>query len=179
VYGIVKQSGGHISVESERGAGTTFSIWLPQAEAVSAEAGAREAAIVPHTARAASILVAEDEKAVRALIERMLRKHGYRVTAVPDGRAAIEHLERHAHEIDLVIADMVMPHAGGADVAEAAARIAPAMPVILMSGYSEEEILEHARGINPRITFVGKPYSASQMLRTIDWALEGSDAKRA
>jgi PAS domain S-box-containing protein len=134
VYGIVKQSGGFVSVYSERGHGTSFRIYLPVAEpSREIERSGRQP--VAGGGRE-TVLVAEDEPAVRAILARALREYGYSVMEARDGTHALEVAQRAPAPPDLVIADVVMPRMGGKQLADEIERRWPATPVLFTSGYT-------------------------------------------
>ncbi len=155
VYGTVKGHGGYIDVQSEKGRGTTFSIYLPAAERkVRKAVGPSE----PVLKAAGTILLADDEEIVRGVGQELLEALGYGVLTARDGREAIETFSKHHDEIDLVLLDMVMPNMGGGQAYDRLKEIDPEVKVLLSSGYSIDgeagEIL--ARGCNG---FIQKPYS--------------------
>jgi PAS domain S-box-containing protein len=161
VYGIVKQSGGHIWVYSESGQGSTFKIYLPQSEtqpttqkhvsAVQAERGGGE-----------YILVVEDEDAVRELIESMLTALGYRVTLAANGGEALLLVEEEGLKPDLVITDVVMPQMSGRVLADRLRRTHPDLKVLFMSGYTDNVIAHHGV-LDPGTPFIQKPFSISEL----------------
>ena len=134
-YGIVRQFGGSMAVETAEGAGTTFTITLPLAAGPADHAGAG-AGPAPRQRRA-TILLAEDEDAVRRSVQRLLERDGHRVLAAPDGAAALQLLVERAGQVDLVLTDATMPVLGGRELAARVAARYPGLPVILMSGYRE------------------------------------------
>ena len=143
VYGVVKQSGGHIWVYSEPGRGTTFKLYFPQH--VGAEKADERVSAVPvlheqPASSGAAILLVEDDPAVRSSVRRVLERHRYRVREAAHGREALEVLAELGSEIDLVLADMVMPSMGGLELRRQLRARHPRLPVLLMSGYSEEAI---------------------------------------
>jgi CheY-like chemotaxis protein len=138
VYGFVKQSGGHITVYSERGHGTTINLYFPRAEAGASSAlGARLAAEAGKPARE-TILVVEDDPRVRALTIKRLKLIGYQVLEASDGPSAMEILKR-GDAVDLVFTDLIMPGGmSGREVALRARELSPGIKVLLTSGYAEE-----------------------------------------
>jgi two-component system, cell cycle sensor histidine kinase and response regulator CckA len=133
VYGIVKQSGGHIWVYSEPGRGTTFKIYLPRVQEAVDPSAARPG--LPESARGyETILLVEDELAVRELARDVLRAHGYTVLAAQNGREALRISERHSGPIHLLLTDVVMPEMSGQELANRLAALRPTIPVVYMSG---------------------------------------------
>jgi two-component system cell cycle sensor histidine kinase/response regulator CckA len=162
VYGIVKQSGGFIFAESEVGQGTSFVIYLPVHKSEVSIA----AAPTPLKERPAelwgsgTILLVEDEAMVRAVAERALTRHGYKVVTATNGEEALECLE--AHEgFDLLISDVVMPTMDGPTLVRHAREKYPDLPILFMSGYAEEQL---RKSIDiERVAFLPKPFSVQQL----------------
>jgi diguanylate cyclase (GGDEF)-like protein/PAS domain S-box-containing protein len=168
VYGIVRQSGGHMTVESETGdertAGSTFTIWLPSIRDAVEEEG------VPGTtdsdAAAETIALVEDEPAVRELAARILKNRGYNVIPAEDGRQALDILARYPNRIDMLVTDVVMPGMSGRDLADHIGAMRPGLRILFMSGYSAEAVESHgilARGS----TFLEKPFSPDVLLQKV------------
>lgn len=167
VFGIVKQSGGYIWVESTVGAGTTIKLYLPR---VAAAAGVTEpepeGAGGGAAGNAETVLVVEDEDAVRSLICRVLRKQGFAVLEAANGAAALWQLESHAERVDLIITDMVMPGMSGTELAERVRRTRPEVPFLFISGYTEDELVR--RGVaDGRLILLDKPFSPSALTRRV------------
>jgi CheY-like chemotaxis protein len=160
VYGIVKQSDGYIWVYSERGHGSSFKVYLPR---VDAEAEPVEPARRVATGEGGSetILIVEDEPAVRAVVGRILGRRGYRVLSAPDGRAAIAIFERDPAAVDLLVTDVVMPGMGGVDLAERLRGRRPDLRVLYLSGYPETSATQ--RGLPPGAPFLGKPFAPADL----------------
>lgn len=159
VYGIVKQSGGFIAVESAPDAGTTFTVHLPQVDAEITDPVASPMA--PH-GRGESILVVEDEPVVRSLAHRILEAYGYRVVQAPTGNAALDYLSKPGNEVDLVLTDIVMPRMSGRDLAARIRERFPGLPVLFMSGYSGDEIRQQGLMENGA-PFLQKPISSEAL----------------
>ena len=174
VYGIVKQSGGAISVYSEPERGTTFKLFFPKRTAV-VKGGGSEAIepvlIAPRGGRG-TILLVEDEESLRRLTLAMLERHGYRVFTAKGGHEAVA-LCRAAHgAIDLVLSDMVMPHMSGDQLAIELRRLYPGMKILFMSGYSEHAAVSQAL-LSPGVPFVSKPFTSGELLGKVNQALNG------
>jgi two-component system, cell cycle sensor histidine kinase and response regulator CckA len=176
-YGIVKQSGGHITVRTDTDAGTTFEAYLRRIESsvVLPRAVVREIADEVATG-CETVLVVEDEPAVRSLIGRVLRKHGYEVIEAENGRVAEALIESNG-TIDLVLTDVVMPEMGGRELAERIRRRKPDLPLLFMSGYTEDELVR--RGVaDGHTTLVEKPFSPVTLTRKIREAIDRSESRR-
>jgi CheY-like chemotaxis protein len=158
VYGIVSQSGGYLAVDSAPEQGTTFTIWFPEVEAAAGDVVPPADVPVRGTER---ILVVEDEPAVRALAERVLREAGYTVLPAASGLAALEILAA-GGTVDAVLTDVVMPDMGGGELAERLRERDPALPILYMSGYTGTEVLR--RGLDERgVPFLQKPFSPGSL----------------
>ena len=139
VYGIVQQAGGFITVDTAVEAGTTFNVFLPAAvdHAETAQTGARPQ---PGATGTETVLVVEDESAVRSVIARLLRSHGFRVLDVASAAEALTLMERDTDRtIDLLLTDVVMPEVGGWELAQRARVLRPGLPILFMSGYHPEQ----------------------------------------
>jgi diguanylate cyclase (GGDEF)-like protein/PAS domain S-box-containing protein len=166
VYGIVKQSGGTIHVESGENEGTTFIIHLPLAETA---ASARDDA--ESSARAETVVVVEDEASVRVLAERILRGRGFRVVSAANGREALALIAKHPGRIDLVLTDVVMPEMNGRELAERVSILRPGIRVLYMSGYPADALARH--GVAPDVVeFLEKPFSPDALVQKVRAVLE-------
>lgn len=172
VYGFVKQSGGHINIYSEEGLGTSVKLYLPKTKSSDRLAPQKTADVdeeipVGHE----TILVVEDDPALRQLAVRLLHKLEYRTVTAENGPAALAIIDSH-EEIDLLFTDMVM-HGGisGPELAEAAKRRLPALKVLYTSGYTEDDFAR-AGVSSGEIQFIGKPYTKERLARKIRHLLD-------
>ena len=157
VYGIVRQSEGHIQVDSELGRGTIFRIYLPQIEAAAAET--QQGAIPVKTERGSeTVLVAEDEGQVRHLVSHILRQQGYTVIEAENGADALRLSARYASDIDLLLSDVVMPELNGPELARQLVLLRPQLKMIFMSGYTDEAVFERS-GLRSEQTLLQKPFA--------------------
>lgn len=169
VYNFVRESGGAIEVRSQPGAGTAVSIFLPLSDEV-------EEDLLPETSKSANfgtetILIAEDEPIVANLLTRILSSRGYRVIGCADGREAVESFRKHRDEVDLLLVDLRMPVLSGVEVFEQVRELAPATPVILMSGNAVGPEVEGLRTRGLR-GVISKPYRRSELLEEIRRVLD-------
>jgi len=174
VYGIVKQTGGYIFVDSEPGQGTTIAIYLP---ATAGEVAQREVRAPPPGLRrdltgTGTILLVEDEDPVRLFSARALRNKGYTVIEAKNGESALQQLRGHAGTIDLLVTDVVMPQMDGATLVRIVHEERPDLKVICISGYAEETFRNRLSGQD--IRFLPKPYSLEQLARTVKDTLVGA-----
>jgi len=166
VYGIVKQSAGHIMVYSEPGQGTTFKIYLPSAEHKIGIASKPEVETVTPKRQGTTILLVEDDEIMRGLTRKLLEEHGYTVADADDGKTALEWVESHPGPIDLVLTDVVMRHMSGPELAERLSASRPNLRVVYMSGYTGE-LMANREVLKPGVTLLEKPFSRSALLNTI------------
>jgi PAS domain S-box-containing protein len=171
VYGFLKQSGGYVEVDSEPGRGTTFRIHLPWAEdAVVHTTRTQDTATVPHGTE--TILLVEDDDAVRRFAKRTLRSHGYTVLVARDGVDALHVSEEHAGPIHLLLTDLVMPRMGGRQLTDILTRRRPDIRVLLMSGYTDETSMHSPTG--PHEALLHKPFSPRLLSRKVRAILDGA-----
>lgn len=170
IYGLVKQHAGYVNVYSERGQGTTVRVYLPVVgdDALSVAAGPMTEKMPRGTE---TILLAEDERAIRRATKRALEAHGYNVLLAEDGEEAIEVFQAHESEIDLVISDLVMPKLGGRQLYDALRQEGTTVPVIFASGYSAREVEESAT-LKPNVPFLHKPWTLTDLLVRIREVLD-------
>jgi PAS domain S-box-containing protein len=176
VYGFVRQSGGAIEVISAPDKGTTFSLYLPRADASDAAASAGAAGDnTTSQTPAQSILVAEDDDSVRRLTVKRLEKMGYHVVAAADGHEALDIFRRDNHHFDLVFTDVVMTEGmSGYDLAIEVRNHRPGQPVLLTSGYADDVIGEQKMR-DSGLTLIRKPYQQSELARELKRLLNADD----
>jgi two-component system cell cycle sensor histidine kinase/response regulator CckA len=171
VHGIVKQAGGHVWIYSERGYGTTVKVYLPAVEGA-AETEAASEHLEPDLVGSGTILVAEDQTDVRALVSHVLRAYGYRVLTASNGEEALAVAARETRAIDLLITDVVMPGLNGRELAERLGRLRPRMKVLFISGYTEDTVVR--RGVlKPDLNYLSKPFGPAALLTSIRRILDG------
>jgi two-component system cell cycle sensor histidine kinase/response regulator CckA len=165
VYGIVKQSDGHIWVYSEPGLGTTFKVYLPRMEADS-EPLHVEAAPGELPRGWETVLVVEDEEAVRTLIIQALKKSGYTVLAAPQGEEALAVCAGHPGPVHLLLADVILPKINGPELAAQLKTTYPELQVLFMSGYSDNTVFHHGV-LDAEVNFLQKPFSVESLIRKV------------
>jgi len=170
VYGIVKQSGGSIWVYSEPDRGSTFKVYLPALSDTSAPEDTQEAS--GELAKGfETVLLVEDERAVRSFTRLVLQRNGYQVLEAADGEEALSVARRHAGEIHLLVTDMVMPGMGGRQVAEALETQHPTIRVLYVSGYTENTLAQRG-ALGTELPFLQKPFTMEVLLRKVRHVLD-------
>jgi hypothetical protein len=170
VYGIVKQSAGHILVYSEPGHGTTFKIYLPSADHKIGLGSKSETETVAPKRQGTTILLVEDDEIMRSLTRQLLEEHGYTVIEADDGKSALEAMQSHPGRIDLLLTDVVMRRMSGPELVERLSASHPNLKVLFMSGYTGELIAER-EVLKRGITVLEKPFTRNALLNTIHTTL--------
>jgi CheY-like chemotaxis protein len=174
VYGFVKQSGGHVTIYSEPGEGTTIKLYLPRSTAAAAAEPEAATDAVP-AARGETVLVVEDDPDLRTLAVALLSNLGYQVMEAGTGAAALEQLAS-TTRVNLLLTDVMLPGGmNGRELAKEAARRAPGLQVLYMSGYTEDAIMHHGR-LEAGAALLPKPFRRADLARATRKALDGRSA---
>jgi nitrogen-specific signal transduction histidine kinase len=170
VYGIIKQSGGHIEVYSEPAHGTTLKVYLPAiAEAAAPDGSARAPAAACRGTE--TVLLVEDEEALRILARQVLKSHGYEVLEAIHGDEAMRVADAHSGPIHILVTDVVMPLIGGRQLAERLRSVRPQTKVLFMSGYTDDAIVRHGI-LEAQAEFLQKPFTPSALARKVREVLD-------
>jgi two-component system, cell cycle sensor histidine kinase and response regulator CckA len=165
VYGIIKQSGGHVWVDSAPGQGTTFRIYMPHATSPDSlptvSPRPRSAAAGQET-----ILLVDDEEALRVAARRMLQRAGFTVLQASDGADALRVMAEHTGPVHALVTDVVMPGVGGPELARRLREVRPDLPTLFISGYTEEGIRTQG-ALQPEAAFLEKPFSPEDLIRKV------------
>jgi two-component system, cell cycle sensor histidine kinase and response regulator CckA len=173
VYGIVKQSGGYIAVDSEKGKGASFSVYLPRLEQPTQVIAPVTAAPV-NTRGTETILLVEDAEPLRKLAELFLKESGYRILSAADGQQALQIARLHFGPIHLLLTDVVMPGMNGRVLGERLAPTQPGMKVLYMSGYTDSFIAGHGV-LEPGTQLLHKPFNQETLTRKVRDVLDARD----
>jgi two-component system cell cycle sensor histidine kinase/response regulator CckA len=170
VYGVVKQSGGYVCVESEIGHGSSFKVYLPLVEEpVHVQEAAAPAA---GTLRGSeTVLVVEDAEALRKLSITLLEQSGYRVLSAANGAEALELAQKDSQSIDLLLTDVIMPGLGGHELAQRLATLRPGLKILYMSGYTDSSIGQHGV-LEAGISLLHKPFTEEELVRKVREVLD-------
>ena len=165
VYGIIKQSGGYVLVESEPRQGTTFRIYLPRVEDAADPVGT--AGVSPSQGGGSeTVLLVEDEESVRQLVRETLESKGYKILEADNGEAALEIVSGYSGKIDMLITDVVMPGMSGRELSARLCASCPHTKVLYLSGYTEDAIV-HEGVIDPGTAFLQKPFTLQALSRKV------------
>jgi PAS domain S-box-containing protein len=171
VYGIARQSGGHVAVYSEPGKGTTFKTFFPQVSEKGERADPRSAPV--SSGGSETVLIVEDERPVRALGRRSLEGNGYTVLEAGSVEDALSLCANYSGEIDLVVTDTVMPGASGPELARELSRLRPATRVLFVSGYADNAVVRNGL-LTANLAFLQKPFSPAALSRKVREVLDGA-----
>ncbi len=171
VYGIVRQSGGHVTLQSEPGQGTTVRVYLPRLPHGRVESVETETRAEARQGGSETILVVEDEPAVLRFAERVLIRLGYSVLTANSAAEAFEVSERHPAQIDLLLSDVVLPKMGGRQVSEELSQRRESMRTLFMSGYTRDAIVRDGR-LEPGITLLQKPFTPEELAHKVRSVLD-------
>ena len=172
-HGIVSQAGGHISVYSEVGLGTTFRVHLPLATPAGGAGDQAASRPAPPRGGRETVLLVEDDPLVRPMAALTLRSYGYRVFDASNGRDAIELARAHAGDLDLLVTDVVMPGIGGRELAREIAEVCPRARILFMSGHAESAIAHHGV-LAPGVNFLPKPFTPERLARRVRALFDGN-----
>jgi len=168
VYGIVKQAGGFVWVYSEVGLGTTFKVYLPRVDESATPLETRESSLPARGSE--TILLVEDETALRQMTREILEQHGYRVIEAAGPHDAVEASQRLPGTIHLLVTDVVMPGMTGRQLAESLVAARPSLRVLYISGYTDD-VIAQSGVLEPGVLFLAKPFSTHALLRRVREAL--------
>jgi PAS domain S-box-containing protein len=171
VYGIVKQFSGSVAARSESGLGATFEVYLPHA--ADTEERRNDRSIEPKLGGTETVLLVEDEDAVRTFERRALTKAGYRVLEACDGSDALALFDAHAGQVDVLVTDIIMPGMSGRELADTLLERAPGLPVLYVSGYTDDAVLRHGV-LAAEASFLEKPFSAAALQARVRAVLDAA-----
>ena len=175
VYGIVKQNNGYVWVYSEPGKGTSFKVYFPKV-AEDVTAGKKRAKVSDEISGSETVLIVEDNDALRKLAKNALRKYGYKILEAENGEKALNVSETHEGPIHLLLTDVVMPRMSGTDLSEKLQSIRPETRVIYMSGYTADAIVRNGI-LRQDINFIEKPFSLESLGKKVRQVLDAENEK--
>jgi PAS domain S-box-containing protein len=171
VYGIIRQSGGHVFVNSEPGRGTTFKIYFPRFEAAQDPVGSLDPDPADMPRGCETVLLVEDDRAVRTLAEQVLARQGYRVLSASNGEDALQIAAGHQGTIALLVADVVMPQMSGPVLANRLTAMRPEARVLFVSGYTDHAIVANGE-LTPNVAFLQKPFTRQALAQSVRATLD-------
>ncbi|GAB6096605.1 hypothetical protein JCM14469_28580 [Desulfatiferula olefinivorans] len=177
VYGIVRQNKGFITVDSEKGSGTVFSIYLPAHGGHLPETEGPTPVDLPRARGSETVLLVEDERAILTMATLILRKLGYTVLTASGPREALERFSHASDTVDLLITDVIMPGMNGRELADRLSNIFPGLSVLFMSGYTADVIADHGV-LDDGVSFIQKPFSRNDLALKIREVLDGKPGGR-
>lgn len=174
VLGIVEQSGGHVSVQSEPGFGARFTIRLPRAQGDMLKPElSRARGRTQRPSPRATVLIVEDEATLRTLAQRTLEREGYAVLVAEDGYEALAIADSFSSTLDLLLTDMVLPGLDGREIASRIARVRPGLRVLYMTGYTDDQLLQHG-SVNESVNVLEKPFRAAELTEAVRQVLQSA-----
>ncbi len=176
VYGIIQQSGGSIWVESEPGRGARFRTYLPRVDEPAEPARKIDVRRSAAPAGTETVLLVEDEEAVRRLTRAVLRRNGYNVLVAANAEQALAALEQNRGPIDLLLTDVVLPGMGGTEIARRISQLRPGIKVVYTSGYTDRSFVENGV-LKPGLAFIPKPFTPEDLLRKLREVLASPAAR--